>query len=342
MAIFFIIRRLMDSVILKSGYKVFVPVMVLHIVVTYLMLLAAEETGITDDPVNFIYWYYTTTTTVGFGDITPKSDAGKLIASLWVMAGGIILVTGLIGAVTSSLMNLWRNRLKGNVNFTSMRDHTVIVGWYGEQSERMIDLLIAESANAGEKIVLCDESLEENPLPEKILFVKGESISSLQLLAKAGIEGASRIIVTGANDDQTLAVVLAINSMKHEAHLVAHFNNSQSAALAKQYVKNLEVASSMAMEILVRSARDPGTSDVIYDLLSIDTGVTLLSQVFKHGFQTAYSRLATQLHADHQATLIGFQKPGSEAQMSPLDSNLSVGDTLFYISTTRLADEAFK
>jgi voltage-gated potassium channel len=342
MAIFFIIRRLMDSVILKSGYKVVVPVMVLHIVVTYLMLLAAEETGITDDPVNFIYWYYTTTTTVGFGDITPKSDAGKLIASLWVMAGGIILVTGLIGAATSSLMNLWRNRLKGNVNFTSMRDHTVVVGWYGEQSERMIDLLIAESANAGEKIVLCDESLEENPLPEKILFVKGESISSLQLLAKAGIEGASRIIVTGANDDQTLAVVLAINSMKHKAHLVAHFNNSQSAALAKQYVKNLEVASSMAMEILVRSARDPGTSDVIYDLLSIDTGVTLLSKVIKQGDQTVYSRLANQLHAEHQATLIGFQKPGSEAQISPLDSNLSVGDTLFYISTTRLADEAFK
>jgi voltage-gated potassium channel len=341
MAIFLILRQVMESVIQKSGYKIIIVGMLCHIVVTYLLLLGAGENSITDNLVDFIYWYSTTATTVGFGDITPKTDAGKLITSLWVMAGGIILVTSLFGAASSVFMNFWRNRLKGNVNFTSMRNHTVIVGWYGEQSERMIDLLIAESTNSGEKIVLCDESLEENPLPEKILFVKGESISNPQLLAKAGVEGASRIIVTGANDDQTLAVVLAINSMKHEAHLVAHFNNSQSASLAKQYVKNLEVASSMAMEILVRSARDPGTSDVIYDLLSIDTGVTLFSQVIQQGF-SVYSRLAVQLREQHQATLIGFQKPGCEAQISPLDCNLSVGDTLFYISTTRLTDEAFK
>lgn len=342
MAVFFAIRRLMDTIIQRFGYKIVIPVMLLHIGATYLLLLAAGEPGITDDPVNFIYWYYTTTTTVGFGDITPRTDAGKLITGLWVMAGGIVLVTGLIGAATSSIMNLWRNRLKGNVNFTSMRDHTVIVGWYGEQSERMIELLIAESTASGEKIVLCDDTLEENPLPGQILFVKGESISSIQLLERAGIEGAARIIVTGTNDDQTLAIVLAINSMKHDAHLVAHFSKSQSAALAKRYVKRLEIASSMAMEILVRSARDPGTSDIIYDLLSIDTGVTLFGQVVNQGFLPTYKVVSKKLLDDHNATVIGYRSTDNEAQISPIDCDFCLGDTIYYISTTRLPEEAFK
>lgn len=342
MAIFLILRQVMESVIQKSGYKIIVVGMLCHIVVTYLLLLVTNETSITNKLVDFIYWYYTTATTVGYGDISPKTDGGKLVTSLWVMAGGIILVTSLFGATSSVFLNLWRNRLKGNVNFTSMRGHTVIVGWYGEQSERMIDLLIAESTASGEKIVLCDDSLEENPLPEKILFVKGDSISSLLLLERAGIQGAARIIVTGVNDNQTIAVVMAINTMEHKAHLVAHFTNSQSAALAKRYVKNLEIASSMAMEILVRSARDPGTSDIIYDLLSIDTGVTLFSIVAGEGFRQTYNRLAAQLMNNHKATLIGIQSPEGEPRISPGDCAIEYGDTLFYISTTRLSDKAFK
>lgn len=315
--------------------------MILHIGLTYLMLKWAGEAGITEDLVNFVYWYYTTTTTVGFGDITPKTDAGKFVTALWVMAGGIILVTGLIGAATSSIMSLWRNRLKGNVNLTSMRGHTVIIGWYGEQSERMIELLAAESTS-GEKIVLCDDSLDENPMPERVLFVKGESLSSIPLLERSGVEGADRIIVTGVSDDQTLAIVLAINSMKHNAHLVAHFSKSQSAALAKRYVKRLEIASSMAMEILVRSARDPGTSDIIYDLLNIDTGVTLFAQVVHKGFLPSYRVVAKKLLDDHNSTVIGYRTTENEAQISPDDREFCLGDTIYYISKNRLPLEAFK
>ncbi len=47
-----------------------------------------------------VYWAITTMTTVGFGDITPKTDLGRLIASLMMLLGwGTLAVpTGIVTA----------------------------------------------------------------------------------------------------------------------------------------------------------------------------------------------------------------------------------------------------
>jgi voltage-gated potassium channel len=47
-----------------------------------------------------VYWAITTITTVGFGDITPKTDLGRLIASVMMLIGwGTLAVpTGIVTA----------------------------------------------------------------------------------------------------------------------------------------------------------------------------------------------------------------------------------------------------
>lgn len=45
-----------------------------------------------------IYWAIVTTTTVGYGDITPSTDIGKIISSIMMIVGYVIIAvpTGLI------------------------------------------------------------------------------------------------------------------------------------------------------------------------------------------------------------------------------------------------------
>jgi voltage-gated potassium channel len=66
---------------------------------TVMYVVEGPENGFTSIPIG-IYWAITTMTTVGFGDITPKTDLGRGIASLVMLLGwGILAVpTGIVTA----------------------------------------------------------------------------------------------------------------------------------------------------------------------------------------------------------------------------------------------------
>lgn len=69
---------------------------------TLVYLVERPENGFTSIPVS-VYWAITTVTTVGFGDIAPKTDVGRFIASLMMLLGwGILAVP--TGIVTAEMM----------------------------------------------------------------------------------------------------------------------------------------------------------------------------------------------------------------------------------------------
>jgi voltage-gated potassium channel len=73
-------------------------VLSLQLVVAALMyLIEGPENGFTDIPTS-LYWSIVTLTTVGFGDIAPKTTEGRFLASLVMIMGyGIIAVpTGIV------------------------------------------------------------------------------------------------------------------------------------------------------------------------------------------------------------------------------------------------------
>lgn len=73
--------------------------MIVFISGTLVYLVERPESGFTSIPVS-VYWAITTVTTVGFGDIAPKTDIGRFIASLMMLLGwGILAVpTGIVTA----------------------------------------------------------------------------------------------------------------------------------------------------------------------------------------------------------------------------------------------------
>ncbi|MGE5090514.1 MAG: ion transporter, partial [Candidatus Levyibacteriota bacterium] len=66
---------------------------------TVMYVVEGPRNGFTSIPVS-IYWGITTMTTVGFGDITPRTDLGRFIASFMMLMGwGILAVpTGIVTA----------------------------------------------------------------------------------------------------------------------------------------------------------------------------------------------------------------------------------------------------
>jgi voltage-gated potassium channel len=83
-----------------------VVMMVVFLLGTVMYAVEGPEHGFTSIP-TAVYWAISTVTTVGFGDLTPKTDLGRAIASLMMLLGwGILAVpTGII----SSEMTAQRN-----------------------------------------------------------------------------------------------------------------------------------------------------------------------------------------------------------------------------------------
>ena len=86
-----------------SGRKILVflsaVVMMVLVMGTVMYVVEGPSNGFTSIPTS-VYWAISTVTTVGFGDITPKTDLGRLISSFMMLLGwGILAVpTGIVTA----------------------------------------------------------------------------------------------------------------------------------------------------------------------------------------------------------------------------------------------------
>lgn len=86
-----------------SGRKILVflsaVLMVVLVMGSVMYVVEGPANGYTSIPTS-VYWAVTTVTTVGFGDITPKTDLGRLITSFMMLLGwGILAVpTGIVTA----------------------------------------------------------------------------------------------------------------------------------------------------------------------------------------------------------------------------------------------------
>jgi len=95
--------QVMGEALMASRRKILVflsaVLMVALILGTLLYVVEGPEHGFNDIP-TAVYWAITTITTVGFGDITPKTDLGRLIASVMMLIGwGTLAVpTGIVTA----------------------------------------------------------------------------------------------------------------------------------------------------------------------------------------------------------------------------------------------------
>jgi voltage-gated potassium channel len=95
--------RVLAQALRASGRKIliFISTVVLITILlgTVMYVVEGPENGFTSIPIS-IYWAVTTITTVGFGDITPKTDLGRAIASFMMLLGwGILAVpTGIVTA----------------------------------------------------------------------------------------------------------------------------------------------------------------------------------------------------------------------------------------------------
>ena len=138
-------------------------ILVIHLVASYLLFLLAGEGDLVGNPVDLLYYYIVTATTVGYGDLSPKSGLGRLIAVLFVLPGGIAIFTAVLGQLLTTIGTIWRNRMRGLGDYSERAGHIIVLGWQEGQTYQTLRLLHAERQANEPMSVLVAKDLPEIP-----------------------------------------------------------------------------------------------------------------------------------------------------------------------------------
>ena len=83
---------------------------------TTMYVIEGGENGFESIPAS-IYWAIVTTTTVGYGDITPTTDLGKILSSIMMILGYVII------AVPTGLISVEIAKQRGDIRNDNRCDH---------------------------------------------------------------------------------------------------------------------------------------------------------------------------------------------------------------------------
>ena len=331
------IQRILFSLFFKANFFTTIVVTLAYMLISYALLSAAQEDDITHLD-NFFYWMIVTASTVGYGDYSPTTFMGKMVVSLWVIPVGLSIFAFLIARV-SFYLSEWAFKGRRGLRKVTDSNHTVIIGWNDQRTVRLIELLLNKQNGQQRDVVLCVAKDIENPMPDRIGFVKVESFSHEETMARANLKDAARIIIDTPLDDVTLTTALYCQKVSPKSHKTAYFQDESLGDLLLTHCPGIEIIPSVSVEMLAKSTTDPGSSQLHKQLLDSTDGMTQFSTEYL-GQTIKFGHLFNQIKKDHNATLIGVRSENQKeiTLNPPLDADVFRGDVLFYIAERRISN----
>jgi len=285
-----------------------------------LYLLEHEVNKGVDNLGDAIYWAIISMTTTGYGDITPSTGGGRVIAAVVVVSGLVLL--SIVTATVSSVFVERKIREGKGLETVKFKDHIVLCGW-NNNAEEIVDGLIRSLPTEKLHLVLVNELSEEEVESLKykfqergFRFLRGD-FTREDVMARANITQArSAILLADTSgqhslekaDERTILGTLAIKSMAPEVKTCAELLDAENKQhLRRANVDEIVVRGEHIGNLLAGAATSPGLPRVISSLLSPEEENNLWKVEIPSGFlgKTA-GELAAYFKREHQALLIAL------------------------------------
>ncbi|MGK5498557.1 potassium channel family protein [Streptomyces sp. URMC 125] len=221
--------------------------------------------------------YYTTVTlsTTGYGDIAPASDSARLVNVLVITPLRVLFLIILIGTTLEVLAERTREQWRLARWRSSLRDHTVIVG-FGTKGRSAAETLISTGIPQ-DRIVIIDPSRKviEAANADGYTGVIGDATRS-DVLLKAEVQRAAQVVISTQRDDTAVLVTLTARQLNRGLRIVAAVREEENAPLLRQSGADSVITSaSAAGRLLGMSMLSPSAGAVMEDLIHQGTGLNL-------------------------------------------------------------------
>jgi voltage-gated potassium channel len=293
------------------------------------------------------FWYSAVSiATIGYGDLSASSPGARIGTVFFVMLVGLSSFSLFVGTAIDAVSTTASRAKKGLVRAMA-KDHILIVHFPNEQRVLKLIQEIRSDPEEGDcEIVIISDDIDELPfqLPD-VLFVRGSS-HDVETYKRAQAENCKMAVVVSPDyanrnsDAIVAAAVTVIDRVKSEIHIVAECMDEKHRALFdSSNCDAVVMGMTIAGNLLIQEAHDPGIAQLIEALTSNRLGTTLFCvDVREDG--VAYLDLAAKL-LGHKVTLMSVNR-GAETHTLFEGLSSKAGDRIVYSAIRRLDWKALR
>ena len=287
-------------------------------------------------PLKSLYLMVTTFTTIGYGDVVPVSNAGRIFTICIIISTFTVglYAVGKISAffAEGELSKLLKQR-KMNKVLDLMNDHYIVCG-YGKTGKRVLDDLVRR----GLQVVIIESNAERNEkikeiIDKKFIHIDGDATND-EILLQAGIKRANILISVLSSDAENLFVTLSAKDLNHGIKVITRVDEINSAEKFKKagadfIVSPIEIATDRIISIAT-------TSSDFFSFIDFAEAKEELKE-YKFGLveikdtSDLIDKTYREANIPHRTNLvvIGFYSSSNELQVNPTAENIiHLGDKL--------------
>jgi voltage-gated potassium channel len=292
-----------------------------------------------------LYMTVITMTTIGFMEVRPLHDAGRVFTIFIAFSGGGLLLM-YIGILTQFVMEGQVSRLFGRrkvVNAVKrLKNHYILCG-----AGRIGSLIAKELTREKVPFVVIERDHEktEELVEQNVLAIRGNAIDE-EVLQLAQVEKAKGLVMALASDADTVYAILTARQINPDLYIIARANDVGAAkklkmAGANRVVSPYEQVSSRMVHAIVR----PEVVDML-EMAFLDDELNLGMEgipVSENCTFDGKTLLEANLRANFAVTIVGIKKSNGKTVLGPgPNDQINCGDVLIVAGRRTDVDELAK
>ena len=273
------------------------------------------EDGDLKEVQNAFWWTIVTITTVGYGDYSPETFYGRVLAIFLMLAG-----IGLVSTVTGSISSIFTTRkiMQGRgLEMVESSNHIVVCGW-NENIEHLLSCMGQIVDDNKDDIVLINDLTEDQLNSVKarfanldLSFVRGDH-SNESTLKLANLKDASSLIVISddsipEDDDKTILTTLTVKNLYPHLKVIAYVTERKKIpylkrANADEVITDENFKSFLAATHII----EPGVPQAVNQLLDVHSKHRFKSEKIDAKFIGKSFRNLFNYYKDNNLLCIGL------------------------------------
>jgi voltage-gated potassium channel len=317
-----------------------------------IFLLERETNPVINTLPDALWWSLVTLTTVGFGDITPESDLGRVVGGVLMVCGmfTLALFAGIVGqSLTSSVLAIREEQFRMRPHV----DHIVLCG-HGPGTTMLLDSVRVEFDLSVTKVVVFAPGDRPRDLPPEFHWIAGDPTKETEL-AKVRVRYAAAVIIVGSRqvlpqlaDATTILTAFTIRRFQDQnpldtpraapLYLVAEVLDAQNVEHARTAGCDEVIETTrLGFDLVAHAVRMPGTAAIMGQLAQ-NTGHNIYVGVAPDdvALPMAFGLLAKALKERVGVLVLGLRKDDNDLMNPPDDLVVCAGDEIVYMATSEV------